>query len=68
MVMHGQGIMHGYQPSKPTKMEVSGESDYLQGQKLPGVFKQQAKHLNKVKEDKNKLKVHLQNMQKKQEI
>ena len=43
-------------------MEVSGNSEYLQGQKLPGVFKQQAKHLGKIKEDKNKLKGHLQNI------
>lgn len=37
-------------------MEVSGTSEYLEGKKLPGVFKQQAKHLDRVKDDKAKLK------------
>ena len=46
-------MMGGFPSSK---MEVSGDSEYLQGQKLPGVFKQQTKHLDKVKEDKNKLR------------
>lgn len=37
--MNVQG--QGFQPSKPqNKFEISGESEYLQGQKLPGVFKQ----------------------------
>jgi len=53
-------------PPKPKfqqqQMEVSGGSEYLQGQKLPGVFKQQAKHLDKIKEDKNKLKDHYSNV------
>jgi len=35
-------------------MELSGSSINLQGQKLPGVFKQQAKNLEKIKNDKSR--------------
>ena len=40
----------------------SNAGDYVQGQKMQGALKQQTRHLDKVKEDKNKLKNHLQNV------
>jgi len=43
-------------------MEKSGDDQYYEGKKLPGVFKQQNRHLEKVKEDKYKLKNVMQNV------
>ena len=43
-------------PAQLTDMELSGSSIQLQGQKLPGVLKQQAKNLDKVKQEKTKYK------------
>ena len=53
---YGPGAQGGGANNKKSALEVSGESDYLQGQKLPGVFKQANKQLDKIHEDKKRLK------------
>lgn len=61
----GMNAGHANAPSqqKPKGgLEVSGDSEYLQGQKLPGVFKHQSKHLDKVSDDKKRLKDYYSNV------
>lgn len=62
-------IEHGVKnaQAQPDALEGSGENQYVQGQKLPGVFKQQAKNLNKIRQDHNRYKNHIQNVQKKRQ-
>lgn len=43
-------------PANQAKFELSGSDNFLQGQKLPQVFKQQAKNISKIHEGKQQIK------------
>lgn len=44
-------------------MNLSGSDVYLQGQKLPQVFKQEKKNLSKIRDDREKIKQVYQSQQ-----
>ena len=51
------------QPEPTNPLNLSGSDVYLQGQKLPQVFKQEKKNLSKIRDDREKIKQVYQSQQ-----